>query len=67
MRLEAIYKAFYYGLLPYWCYEKERHYSCSYFQHLIINVKYAWRWITFNEDQSDIEFEINTNKQKRHE
>jgi hypothetical protein len=61
MRVRAIYKALLHGLLPYWCYEKECHYECSYLYHLWINLKYAARWATFQEDQSDIEFEKQTN------
>lgn len=61
MRLRAIYKALYHGLLPYWMYESEKHYDCSYWQHLLINLRYAFRWLTFREDQSDIEFENTIN------
>lgn len=62
MRIKAIYSAIKHGLLPYWMYEKEKHYSCGYWEHLIINVKYALRWMTFNEDQEDIEFEKQNHK-----
>ena len=61
MRFRAIYKAIYHGLMPYWFYEKECHYQCSYLEHLWINLQYAWRWISFSEYQSDIEFEQQTN------
>lgn len=63
MRLKAIYYSIKHGLLPYWMYEKKKHYNCSYLSHLWINIKYAWRWITFREYQSDIDFEkhINSN------
>lgn len=61
MRKKAIYNALYFGIMPYWVYEKEKHYSCSYFEHLIINLKYAWRWATCEEDESDKEFELRTN------
>lgn len=62
MRLKAIFKAFYYGVLPYWAYERVKHYDCSYFTHFLINVKYAFRWLTFTEDESDIEFEKTINQ-----
>ena len=61
MRGRAIYKCFYHGILPYWMYEKEKHYSCSYWVHLWINICYAFRWITFTETESDKQFEKVTN------
>lgn len=63
-RVKAISYSLLYGLLPYWCYEKTKHYSCSYWYHLYINMKYALRWITFTEDNSDITFEQEVNKNK---
>lgn len=57
MRVKAIYNSLKHGLLPYWMYEKNPHYDCTYFEHLWINIKYAYRWATFNELQSDIDFE----------
>lgn len=64
MRSKAIYNAIKHGLLPYWMYETEKHYDCSYWQHLFINVRYAFRWITFRELELDIEFEKEINKAK---
>jgi hypothetical protein len=61
VRIKAIYYAIKFGLLPYWLYEAERHYECSYFQHLCVNLNYAWRWITFHENISDLDFEKETN------
>jgi hypothetical protein len=61
MRIRAIYKCVVHGLLPYWMYEKQKHYTCSYLEHLAINIKYAWRWATFSETESDINFEKTTN------
>jgi hypothetical protein len=61
MRIRAVYKSLYHGILPHWMYEKQRHYNCSYLYHLWINIKYALRWMTFKEDQSDIDFEIKIN------
>jgi hypothetical protein len=63
MRLKAIYKALYHGILPYWCYEDVKHYDCSYWQHLWINIQYAFRWATFREYQSDVEFEKTNNSE----
>lgn len=61
MRIRAIYKALKHGILPWWMYEDKKHYNGSYLQHLCINIQYAWRWITFNELESDIEFEKEVN------
>lgn len=64
IRTRAILKALYFGIMPYWVYENVRHYECSYWQHLVINIKYAWRWITYSEDESDREFELKTNNNR---
>jgi hypothetical protein len=61
IRIRAILKALYFGLMPYWVYEKVRHYECSYFRHLVINIRYAFRWVTYSEDESDRQFELKTN------
>lgn len=61
-RLRAILNAVYFGVLPYWVYENVKHYRCSYFEHLLINIQYALRWATFKEDESDREFEFQINK-----
>ncbi len=63
MRIKAIYYAIKYGLLPWRMYEKEKHYSTGYWQHLVVNIKYAWRWLSFREDESDIQFEKDINRQ----
>jgi len=62
MRARAIFFCLLYGLLPWWAYERERHYQCSWWEHLKINAAYAWRWLTFQEDESDREFERSTNQ-----
>lgn len=63
MRIKAIWNCLKYGLLPWWVYEKEKHYDSSYWQHLWINLTYAWRWLLWKETCSDIQFEkeINNN------
>jgi hypothetical protein len=57
MRLRAIFKCLYHGLTPWWVYEKKKHYDCGYWEHLWINICYAWRWMTLQETQDDIKFE----------
>lgn len=61
VRLRAILYCLKFGLLPWWAYEATRHYNCSYWQHLLINAGYAWRWLSFQEDASDWQFEAETN------
>lgn len=63
MRIKAIWNCLKYGLLPWWTYEKEKHYNCGYWQHLWINLTYACRWLLCKETDSDIQFEkeINNN------
>lgn len=60
-RLKAIACCLKFGLLPWWAYEKAPHYNCSYWQHLLINMGYASRWLTFQEDETDRQFEDETN------
>lgn len=62
VRIRAILNCFFFGIMPWWVYEKNRHYQCSYLQHLCINIQYAWRWITYREDESDRDFEAEVNK-----
>jgi hypothetical protein len=57
MRANAIYSCLKYGLLPWWMYEDVKHYECSYISHLWLNIQYMCRWLTFQEYESDIEFE----------
>lgn len=61
-RLKAIYFCLKFGVLPFWMYEKECHYKgMTYFNHLVLNIKYALVWITFRETSEDIQFEAETN------
>mgnify|MGYP003451633122 CR=1 FL=1 len=46
IRIKAIWCCLFYGLMPWWVYEQECHYKGdSYWQHLVMNVKYAGVWI----------------------
>lgn len=62
VRLKAIWYCIYFSVLPWWMYEKEKHYRCSYLYHLWINLSMIIRWITFTETDNDIEFEKTVNK-----
>lgn len=61
MKLRAIKYALFYGIMPYWIYEHSKHYNCSYWQHLIMNLQYAYRWLINDIGYSDIKFELTTN------
>jgi hypothetical protein len=61
VRRRAIYCALKYGLLPSRFYEKERHYACSYWAHLWMNLGVALRWLTGFETTDDIDFELEAN------
>lgn len=58
MRAKAILKALFYGIAPWWMYERKCHYECSYSEHLTMNLKMAYRWATKNEREDDVEFEL---------
>lgn len=61
MRARAILYCLKYGLLPWWVYEDKKHYDCGYWEHLWVNLVYAWRWLTYTETCSDIQFEKEVN------
>lgn len=67
MRIQAVACALFYGIVPSRVYETESHYPFTYTEHLQVNLGIAWRWATWNETDSDIEFEIeeNTGRVKR--
>jgi hypothetical protein len=64
LRLRAIGFALFYGLAPSRLYEDERHYDCSYLQHLGINLALAGRWLTFRETWEDVAFEWAVNSSR---
>jgi hypothetical protein len=61
VRARAIYCCLFFGLLPWWAYERHRHYDCSWWYHLRINACLAWRWLSFQEDDEDRAFETKFN------
>jgi hypothetical protein len=65
MRIRAIACALFYGVAPSRVYEAERHYDCSYLEHLGINLALAWRWLTFRETWEDVDFEREVNAPRR--
>lgn len=61
MRRRAVWCCLKFGLLPSRLYERERHYGCSYWAHLLLNARYGWRWLRGRETADDIAFELETN------
>jgi hypothetical protein len=62
MRTRAIFCALWFGVLPWWVYERECHYRpIGYWRHLLQNLGYAWRWMRKREDAADRAFEAAAN------
>lgn len=58
MRLGAIVKALFFGVMPWRVYERDCHYEgMSYLAHLALNLRLAARWLCRRETTADIEFE----------
>lgn len=61
MRFMAILCALWFGVMPWWVYERSPHYGCGYWAHLRLNLGLAWRWGWRRETEEDREFEQTTN------
>lgn len=62
MKFRAIFCCIYFGVMPWWIYERNRpHYDCSYIEHLKMNLIQAWIWIANLYEFADIRFEKTTN------
>jgi hypothetical protein len=62
MRFRAMVCALWYGVLPWWLYERRCHYpGMTYGQHLCLNLRYANAWATWRESASDYLFELEVN------
>ncbi len=60
----AIFYCLFYGILPWFLYEKECHYKgMSYLEHLIMNLDVIRDWLYGNPTIADIKFEIKINRQ----
>ena len=57
MKLRAIFCCLYFGITPWWFYQKEKHYDGTYLNHLKLNLQYAKLWITNSYTEDDIKFE----------
>jgi hypothetical protein len=55
-RSREIFKALFFGIAPSRIYERERHYDCSYWAHMMANLALAWRWLRHRETADDVEF-----------
>lgn len=58
MRIRAVARGLFYGLLPWRLYERECHYAGnSYWWHLRENLRLALRWASWRETKEDRQFE----------
>ena len=62
VRIKAIFLSVWFGVLPWWMYEKKKHHKGGYFYHLKINLVYAKRWLLFKETEGDRKFEKEVNE-----
>ena len=53
--------AFILGILPWWIYEKKKHYRRTYWKHIKLNFGDARAWLLRRETQEDIDFEEEIN------
>ena len=62
VRIRAIWYCLFFGLLPWWVYEKECHYKgMTYRRHRWLNLALAARWVRNEQTPEDIEFEREAN------
>lgn len=58
-RLRAIAKALFYGIVPWWVYERVCHHpGWTYLEHAAENLRLAKRWATGRERLDDVDFEM---------
>ena len=58
MRIRAIFCCIYFSLVPWWIYEKKKHYRRTYWRHIKLNFGDAKTWLLRRETQEDIDFEV---------
>jgi len=61
MKLRAIFCCFYFGIVPWWIYQKKCHYGRGYWNHLKLNFQQIKIWITDKYTKEDIDFEKEVN------
>lgn len=47
--------------MPWWIYEKKKHYATNYLKHMKLNLSQIKVWLLKQETQEDLDFEIETN------
>lgn len=60
-RLLAIWFCLWYGVRPWWMYEPVKHHRGTYLDHMLANLRYAWSWVTYTDDDTDHAYEIEVN------
>ena len=61
MRIRAIFCCIYFSIVPWWIYEKKKHYGTNYLKHMKLNLTQIKVWLLKQETQEDIEFEKEVN------
>ena len=61
MRIRAIFCCIYFSIVPWWIYEKKKHYRRTYWKHLKLNFGQIKTWLLKQETQEDIDFEKEVN------
>ena len=60
-RLASVWYCLWYGVRPWWMYERVKHHRGSYWDHLTANLAYAWRWVTWRDQTADRAYEAEVN------
>ena len=61
MRIRAIFCCIYFSVVPWWVYEKEKHYERTCWKHIKLNFGQIKAWLLKQETQEDIDFENEVN------
>ena len=61
MRIRAIFCCIYFSVVPWWVYEKKKHYKSTYFKHIKLNFEQLKVWLLKQATEEDIEFEQQIN------
>ena len=61
MRIRAVFCCIYFSLMPWWIYEKKKHYDTNYLKHMKLNLSQIKVWLLKQETQEDLDFERETN------
>ena len=60
-RIRAIFCCLYFSILPWWIYEKNKHYDSTYFRHIKLNFEQIKVLLLKQETNEDLDFEKEVN------